>query len=143
MTRKRPQSARPRRDPSSAGAPKVGIFWLVGNRLVLASTPLDKAESNVEFRNFPASHVKFWEKLQRDGKVPRDVEYEDAPRGRVVYNTRTRQFTLFADRCISRSKRLVARIVYKLNLPKDTKVRHDEHYRCAKCMRERFQEKDL
>lgn len=65
------------------------------------------------------------------------MEYEEPPRGRVIYNTRTRQFTLFADRCIIKDKRLVGRIMKELNLPRDTKVLRDDHYRCAKCFCEK------
>jgi len=39
-----------------------------------------------------------------------------------------------ADRCITRNKRLVARIMSGLHLPKNTNVETDSHYRCAACM---------
>lgn len=66
---KRPQSAQTREHARSVGGPKVGIFWLVGKRLVLAGTPLATAESDGEFRNFAASHIDQWAEVQRDGGV--------------------------------------------------------------------------
>ena len=121
-------------DEQRVGTPKVGIFWRVGKRLVLAGTPLAEAESYGECRNFPTSHVNYWEELQRDGKLSPEMEYDEPPRGRVVYNTRTERFTLMADRCIIGNKRLVAQIMNKLHLPKDTSVERDLHYRCAACI---------
>ncbi|MGO9268890.1 MAG: hypothetical protein ACLQOO_01280 [Terriglobia bacterium] len=114
--------------------PKVGIFWLVGKRLVVTGTPLAKGESYGEFKTFPTSHIDHWAGLQRDGIVPREMEYDVPPRGRVMYNTRTQQFTLLADRCIIRNKRLVSNIMSQLCLPKNTTVVTDSHYRCARCM---------
>ncbi len=113
--------------------PRVGIFWLVGKHLVLAGTPLARAESSGEFKNFLASHVDFWAELQRNGGVPREMEYEEPPRGRVVYNAMTQRFTLMADRCILRNKRLVGRIMRELGLPRNTELLADSHYRCATC----------
>lgn len=67
-----------------------------GQAPVLAGTPLAIAESHGEFTNLPASHIDHWAGLQRDSSVPPDMQYEVPPRGRVVYETRAQQFTLFA-----------------------------------------------
>jgi hypothetical protein len=48
--RKHPQPAEPTQGPSLWAEPKLGIFWLVGKRLVLAGTPLAKAESHAKLR---------------------------------------------------------------------------------------------
>jgi hypothetical protein len=120
--------------------PKVGIFWLDGKRLIIDGTTLAKADiyggyRNVaEYRNFPTSHLEYWAELQRDGIVPREMEYDERPRGRVIYHTKTQRFTLMADRCILRNKRLVSKIIVKLSLPKNTKVIMDSRYRCPRCI---------
>lgn len=113
--------------------PNVAIFWLDGKRLILAGTPLANSETYGQSKNFPMSHIKYWGELQRDGSVSRDMEYEERPRGRVMYDTKTELFTLTADNCIVRNKRLVNRIMSKLCLPKNTKVLRDLHYKCAMC----------
>jgi len=123
-----------KKEPSDAVNAQVGIFWLVGKRLVLAGTPLAEAEPYGEYKNFPTSHVKHWAKLQRDGRVSPEVEYDEPPRGRVVYNTKTQQFTLMADRCIIGNERLIGRIKNELHLPQNTEVVTDSHYRCAACL---------
>ena len=82
--RNRRQSAQPRRDAKLAGAPKVGIFWQYGKRLIVAGTPLAKAEAYGEHMTFSSSHLNYWVKLQRGGTVSREMEYEQYPRGRVI-----------------------------------------------------------
>src|SRR5450755_3771004 len=64
-------------------SPKVGIFWLVKGKLIFDSTPLADAEPYGDCKGHSRGHLKHWTQLQRDGIVPRDVEYEVNPRGRV------------------------------------------------------------
>jgi hypothetical protein len=112
----------------------VGIFWLVGRRLLIDGTPLSEAERYGNNLTHPHGHNKVWERFQRKGIVPMDMEYEEAPRGRVLFNTKTQKFTLLADRCILRNKRLVREIMRKLRLPRGTETDTDSHYRCSACL---------
>jgi hypothetical protein len=63
------------------------------------------------------------------------MEYEEAPRGRVVYNAISHQFTLLADECILRDKKMVRMIISELHLPSDTRTGSDDHYRCFRCLK--------
>ena len=112
----------------------MGIVWLVGRRLIFDSTPVAEAEDYGDCKTHGRSHSDCWTELQKRGTVPRNAEYDQYPRGRVVYNRRTRQFRLMLDGCIIRNTRLVSRIMGKLSLPKNTNVLADSHYRCARCM---------
>ena len=63
------------------------------------------------------------------------MEYEEAPRGRVMYNTKSQRFTLLADKCILKDKRIVSKIMSEMNLPsKNTDKGTDSHYRCFACL---------
>ena len=75
-----------------------------------------------------------WEQYQRNGTVPQEMEYEESPRGRVMYNARTRQFTILADQCILKRKRWIKSIKKEMRLPLDTKIDGDSHYRCPACL---------
>ena len=55
--------------------------------------------------------------LRRTGAVPPDSEYDDYPRGRVAYNTKTGKYSLLLDRCILKNKSVVNKIMSELNLP--------------------------
>jgi hypothetical protein len=56
-----------------AGAPEVGIFWVVDGKAVILGEPLSEAESWGEFKNYSQGHDREWSRfLQRTGVVPRD-----------------------------------------------------------------------
>jgi hypothetical protein len=115
--------------------PSVGIFWLVGGKLVINSVPLGEAEPYGDHLTHPRSHIEVWERWRMDGKVPGESEYEEFPRGRIMYNTKTQRFTLLADRCILREKIMVTKIMSELNLPSEHADRGtDSHYRCFSCL---------
>ena len=119
----------------AAPEPCVGIFWSFEGRLIIDSTPLSAAELYGETLTHPAGHIDHWTALQQRGAVPRDVEYEEPPRGRVVYSKRDERFLLWADRCIANRSDLVNEIMGALRLPLDrTSKGLDEHYRCAACL---------
>ena len=73
--------------------------------------------------------------LRRTGVVPPDSEYDDYPRGREAYNTKTGGYSLFLDRCILKNKSVVNKIMSELNLPtKRTEMDTDSQYRCPNCL---------
>jgi hypothetical protein len=74
---------------------KVGIFWLIGRRLIIDTTPLAEAGNYGDFKIHDGDHVTLWAELECRGEVPRNSEYEEHPRGRVNYNVKTKQLTLF------------------------------------------------
>ena len=97
------------------------------------SRPLSEAEPYGDYLTHPRGHAEMWEAFQRAGAVQREVEYEESPRGRVMYNAKTRRFTLLADRCILREQNVVRRIMSELRLPRNTETRPDSHYQCPGC----------
>jgi hypothetical protein len=115
--------------------PSVGIFWLLDGKLIIDATPLSNAEHYGTALTHPTSHIDFWTRLQRTGAVPAEVEYEEPPRGRVVFDGRERCFHLLADKCILGRRDVIGRIMDGLHLPpgKTTEGR-DEHYRCFNCL---------
>ena len=118
----------------SGPEPHVGIFWLLDGTLLTDSTPLDQAEPYGDHLTPPRSHIDVWDSWQRLGKVPVDVPYEEPPRGRVVFNRKTSQSELLADKCILERKSVVAEITNGLGLPKNVTLGSDSHYRCSKCL---------
>ena len=91
----------------------VGIVWGVRYgggplRVAVDSTPLVAAEPYGDFLTHPRGHHEVWEGWRRLGPaglarrgLPAAIvwhEYEHFPRGRVVFDTRSSRFTLYADR---------------------------------------------
>ena len=116
--------------------PHVGIFWLLNGKLLIDSVPLGEAEPYGDHLTHPRSHIDVWEQWRLDGKVPGESEYEDFPRGRVIYNTKTQRFTFLADRRILKDNGIVRKIMSKMKLPNQkTDKGTDSHYRCSACLR--------
>lgn len=115
--------------------PHVGIFWLFDGRLIIDATPLSKAEPYGSALTHPTSHIDHWTRLQHNHAILADVEYEEPPRGRVVFDQQEQRFHLLADKCILGQSDAVAGIMGAMHLPpgKTTEGR-DEHYRCIKCL---------
>jgi hypothetical protein len=114
--------------------PRVGIFWLVGKRLIIDTTPLSEAGKYGDFAIHEGDHVTHWAEMEKRGEVPRGSAYEEHPRGRANFNTKSQRFTLYADACILRKKRAVAKLMSLMHLPDDTALSTDEHYRCFRCL---------
>jgi hypothetical protein len=123
--------------------PKVGIFWLMGKRLILDASPLSEAELYGDCLTQRNSHIDYWTAQQRLGTVPRDIEYEEPPRGRVVFDTKADRFMVYADRCILAKEPVVSRILKEMNLPRgQTDVQtdgHYGHYKCFRCLEQTLQ----
>ena len=118
--------------------PQVGIFFWFEDKLWTESACVEKAGGHVDFKDHDGDHVTYWDRLISEGLVPEHVEYQDVPRGRVVFNTSTDRFHLMLDRCILRRKKIAAAIKKQMGLPaKATDTSTDLHYRCAECLVER------
>ena len=113
---------------------RVGIFWWHRGRLFCHSTPISTAEPYGDTVGDPMSHMDYWRQLQLTGQVRPEIEYDEPPRGRVVYNSTTQSFLLLADRCILGRAVIIEQIMRELRLPKITKMESDAHYRCGHCL---------
>lgn len=127
--------------------PHVGIFWFVpdqsGNAVLLADrTPLPHAEPYGDCLTHAKGHYEFWSELARLGEAglsrrgmptaPARIEYEEFPRGRVVYRVPDSRFTIFADRKLF-ARAFIDRIIAAFDLPTAASdVQADAHYRSTR-----------
>ena len=125
----------------SPGVPHVGIFWcvvdLAGDRhLLVEHCALDAAEEYGDCLTFGPGHYEVWQRWQRTGgstlslaSVIRGHEYEEWPRGRVVFDRDSDRFFVYCDRRIQNNG-LVPELIAVFHLPLDrVTVREDSHYR--------------
>ena len=119
--------------------PAVGIFWRVSAVLVIDRSTLDEAERYGDCITHAAGHYERWQEWQALGIAgltsngyPGSIlssEYDQWPRGRIVYETPTRRFVLFADRRLQKPGIIDAlRAAFGLNQA-GVIVRSDAHYR--------------
>lgn len=116
-----------------AGESRVGIFWVCEGRLLIDATPVSRASSYGDFRIHEWGHDAFWATLQRNRSVPKHLEYDEVPRGRVGYNFKEQTFYVFADTCILKDGRMMDRIKSYLSLPANAVAGRDSHYKCPGC----------
>ena len=122
--------------------PHVGIFWriqtsTIAPMLLVDSVPIEQADAFGDFLNY-GGHYEFWADMARLSAlelrkrnlpdVVRWSEYEEWPRGRVVYHVPPARFILYADRKLQTAE-MVKQIVARFGLPAErVDVRGDEHY---------------
>jgi hypothetical protein len=131
--------------PNIAKSPSVGIFWGIFKGsdqhlfLINENMALAEAEAYGDFLTYPHGHLEAWEYLrtrdlsaiQRLG-LPTELlhrEYEDFPRGRVVYSVLADEFTIYADKKLHMPL-VINAIVIAFSLNQRVWVlRSDGHYR--------------
>ncbi|SEG64462.1 hypothetical protein SAMN04488144_13226 [Methylobacterium sp. 190mf] len=120
-------------------APAVGILWRVADCLVLDRSVLAEAEPYGDCLTHPGGHYERWEAWQalsapalRAAGLPAEIavsEYDDWPRGRVVYEVPARRFVLYADRRLH-GREIIDLLRKTFGLQSATvAVRADPHYR--------------
>ena len=124
----------------------VGPFWIVeeGGRpaIVALTVPLEQADPYGDMLTVDTGHLQHWSQLGRRGAAalraaglptaPVWSEYEEWPRGRVLYECTTRRFVIRADRQLHYPAflRLIAEC-FCIDLPATT-VLSDDHYRSVR-----------
>ena len=120
--------------------PHIGIFWVVQTpdgeaRLLSAGCPLDQAEPYGDCLTYGPGHYETWAQWRRDRSVDpalralvRSYEYEDWPRGRIIFDRARDLFVLYADRKLL-TPATIARIATQFHLPAErTEIQSDWHY---------------
>jgi hypothetical protein len=127
-------------EPTQLATPQVGIFWLVQTaggeaRLLAAGCPLDQAEPYGDCLTYSPGHYETWTQWRRDKTVDpvlraivQSYEYEDWPRGRIVFDRVRDLFILYADHKLM-APATIASIQVQFQLPADrTEIQSDWHY---------------
>jgi hypothetical protein len=117
-----------------AGTPEVGIFWVLNGKLIIAGAWMEESITTGRFAHYPTTHEKEWSLCQRVGAVPRGMQCDDPPRGRVDFDKVTQKFHLYADNCILRDGAVMEKIRKDLNLPPEILILPDNLYQCRQCL---------
>ena len=120
--------------------PHVGIFWVVQATedeagLLAAGCPLDQAEAYGDCLTYGPGHFETWDNWRRSravgpalGATVLFYEYEDWPRGRIVFDRSRELFIIYADRKLL-IPATIARIATHFHLPTErTEIQSDFHY---------------
>ncbi|MFT8679219.1 hypothetical protein [Gluconacetobacter sp.] len=122
---------------NAASEENIGIFWVISengcSRFLVDRLPVSQGERYGDAITW-GGHYEFWEQIQSENqnrslsKVPQWSEYEEWPRGRVIYNTREKIFVVYADRKLLTNEMKRA-ICEEFSLPlSNTRYSADSHY---------------
>src|ERR1700722_18854283 len=119
-------------NPENGNTPQIGIFWSIQTSgtapiLLVDCVPISEAEPYGDFLTH-GGHYEFWSKhatmgvseLRQRGfpEVAKWSEYEEWPRGRVVFHVPSDRFVIYADRKL-RNPTMVQQIIQRFSLPSD------------------------
>ena len=70
-----------------ASIPNLGVFWVdvKAGKIYSDMTSLKEADVLGEFKIHPRAHYDVWRSIQNRNPKWKGMEYEDIPRGRIVY----------------------------------------------------------
>lgn len=113
---------------------KVGVFWFVQNKLLfIAELATHFKADQYGLIDSTFLHIHEWETRYiylRFGLKLAGTEYQQYPRGRVIFNTLQQQSHVFLDKHIFKTH-IKNEIITAFKLsPTNTKWFDDPHYRC-------------
>jgi hypothetical protein len=131
---------------SSSLVPSVGIFWRVSDYLVVDRSALSDAEPYGDCLTHAMGHYDRWQQWQGLGGakltlrgLPKSIlstEYDDWPRGRVVYEIASEIFVVYADRRLQKPG-IIAALKAEFGIATATvRIRSDLHYRTTSALRD-------
>jgi hypothetical protein len=124
---------------SAAPTPSVGIFWGINGVLAIDYSAITEAEQYGECTTHARGHYDCWQHWQALGArrlkangCPSSImytEYEVWPRGRIVFDTSSKGFILYADQQLQKSA-IVAALKTAFGIAEEVvTIRSDLHYR--------------
>lgn len=111
------------------GIPEVGIFFVLNGVVMQSSLPYTEGVVYDKFITGPADHYSFWEQAQKWNLHLQSLDYEEVPRGRVVYDSVSKTFVVYASKAFVNDPKLRSLILSEFSLRSAvTKFKSDEHY---------------
>jgi hypothetical protein len=110
---------------------KIGIFWIYHGEVLARPIFIEDGESQGDLIDSPDSHVHAWDDpdgFMRDYHELMERNYEDIPRGRVLYESNEDRYVIYLDECLMNARDKAA-LKKAFSLSKEDCVfRSDPHY---------------
>lgn len=108
----------------------IGIFWIYQSQIYLKTIEANRVKPINGFIDSDFAHYQVWDEISSQNKDFYLYEYEDIPRGRVVYDVENTQYIVYANNDIINSDEAKALIINGFNLKVDSILfKYDEHYK--------------
>jgi hypothetical protein len=118
-------------EPTQRADPHVGIFWIVqtadsGAKLLAAGCPLGQAEPYGDCLTYAPGHRETWAQWRCDRTVDpalvRTFEYEDWPRGRIVFDLPGSVHPVCRPQAMTPER--IARLASQFHVPEERTEKH-------------------
>ncbi len=108
----------------------IGLFWIYKKKIYLKSIEICYVRTINGFKDCDFSHYETWDEIASTHQNLYFYEYEDIPRGRVVFDVTKERYIVYANREIITSVKKQTLILDAFKLA-DTKLDFivDEHYK--------------
>ncbi len=114
---------------ASASIGEVGIFWFFKGEILPSSVPYTHGEEYGDFINGRSDHCTHWISIRRSVPGAAQYEYDQVPRGRVIYSKRDDRFLVYGSEKFIVDEWRKAVVLSAFKLPPDrTTFKADEHY---------------
>jgi len=115
--------------PNPASSPRIGIFWYYKKKLLTYSLPAAEVEEQSGFVDVDAGHCDVWPTFQKLDQDLKQYEYEELPRGRVLYDSGKGKYKVYTSNATIQAKGFQELILQTFNLPAHgTIFESDLHY---------------
>jgi len=111
----------------------VGVFWIFENQIFFETQKLKGIKPINGFKDSDLSHYQVWDKVKNQNSKFYLYEYEDIPRGRVVYDILNNQFIVYCNENILKEEESKKLILENFGLIDENYIfKEDEHYKIIK-----------
>jgi hypothetical protein len=120
-----------RSSSSVAGTPNIGIFWVIlknGTFSIFDGSmyPIEFGMNYGQFIIAKEDHYQTWELFKRKSIIPEHLEYDDLPRGRILFDTELKKYKVLTGKWIIPA--IKSSIINAYHLPIDSIWDTDFHY---------------
>lgn len=78
---------------------KIGIFWFYKNQVFGVSHQFDiNSSDSLGMIDSPYNHVSYWNELRDKFSELRNIEYDEVPRGRVIFDKNKNILIIYLDK---------------------------------------------
>lgn len=109
---------------------KIGIFWHWNNKVIGIAHVFNLGDADsIGLIDSPYTHIEYWKNVQSEYPELRHYEYEQIPRGRVIFDANKEKAIVYMDKKLF-NKVIATKIYDFFDIDSESAIpRKDPHYR--------------
>ena len=108
----------------------IGVFWIYDNRIFLETQKIIDLKPINGYIDSDLAHYEVWDSVKYQHSKFFLFEYEDVPRGRVIYDVKNKRFVVYCNPYILQNKTEIKLILEGFQLSNMNSIFiEDEHYK--------------